>query len=196
MRQFWSSEETANALADEVLRLAAAAAAARGGSAATVRVACLSFPSAFAALLRRLQARPAGALPHIEPRLFEFDERFHAAYGERCFAYDYSAPPPLPADVGGCYDVFLFDPPYLTDECVAGYAATIAALRRSAAAPVLLCTCVMLEEAARARLGLRRTRFAVRHTGGIFANPFALYCSDDGKGGAGPMGGWDAAAPP
>ena len=186
LRQFWSDEATSTALAEEVVRLAEQC------GTPVVRVAFLSFPSAFAALLRRLQARPENAPPRIEPLLFEFDERFRRAYGKRCLTYDYREPPPTAANTGGIFDVFLCDIPYLTEDCLAGYAAAITALRASAAAPVLLCTSVMLEAAARA-LGLRRTQFQVRHTGDVFSNPFALFCTDAGlTDDGGPMGGWMA----
>ena len=190
LRQFWTHEVTALALADEALRLASRAAP------RAVRVACLSCPSVFKALQERLRAAGAGAGGQlVAPLLFEFDRRF-AAFGAAFRRWDCAAPVASLAGCGalGAVDIFAADPPYLTRDCLAAFGEAMAALRAAPGAPLLLCTGAALEADAREVLGCRRTRFAVRHAGGL-ANPFALFVNYEGGAAAGPMGGWADEAP-
>ena len=182
LRQFWTAEGTALALADEVLRLASRAAR-------RVRVACLSCPSVFKALQERLRTGGGGGVL-VAPLLFEFDRRF-AAFGAAFHRWDCAAPVASLAGCGalGAVDIFAADPPYLTRDCLAAFGEAVAALRAAPGAPLLLCTGAALEADARDVLGCRRTRFAVRHAGGL-ANPFALFVNYDCGAAVGPMGGW------
>ena len=189
LSQFWYDEGTSRALAAEVLVCAearrAAASAGGAGSDGIVRVACLSCPSTFKALLA------AGLPPWVSARLFEFDPRF-AAFGPAFVQYDFNAPTSgLPPDLRGATDVFVMDPPFLNADCLAGFARTLYALRRDNGVRVLLATGAVMLPHARRLLGLRPTRSQIGHAGARLSNPFALYVNYD-EGGR--LGGVDEEA--
>ena len=189
LSQFWYDEATSRLLAGELLERAAAARAARGGG--DVVVCCLSAPSAFKALLA------AGPPPWLTARLFEFDARF-AAFGERFVRYDYNEPLAFPRELAGAADVLILDPPFLNRDCLAGFAATVDALRRRPpqgeeggdASSVMLCSGAVMLAPARALLGVRPTRAHVGHANRL-SNPFSLYVSYDERG---RLGGVDVEA--
>jgi hypothetical protein len=124
------------------------------------------------------------------------DDRRFAAFGAAFRRWDCAAPVASLAGCGalGAVNIFAADPPYLTRDCLAAFGEAMAALRAAPGAPLLLCTGAALEADAREVLGCRRTRFAVRHAGGL-ANPFALFVNYEGGAAAGPMGGWADEAP-
>jgi uncharacterized membrane protein YgcG len=181
LSQFWYAEATALTLAREVLAAAADASAERGG--APVTAVCISCPSVHKAALA-LGPHPPG----VTLRVLEYDRRFEvfgAAYGY----YDFndplgSYPPELTASV----DVVICDPPFLNAACLAGFAATVAAMARGGPprtdaatgarvipARVLLASGAVLLADAAALLGVRPTRTAVAHAAGRLSNPFTLY---------------------
>jgi len=189
LSQFWYDEATSRFLAAEVARCAAAAAAARGGGGAGEPPAVAAFlasPSAFKAL------RAAGGLPGgARAVLLEYDARF-SAFGADFYRFDYRAPPAaLPAALKGGVDVFLLDPPFLNQECLAGFAAAVRELARPGAPPrVLLASGAVMLRAAREELALRPTRARIAHAAGRLSNPFALYANYEGA----ELGGWDTDA--
>jgi len=185
LSQFWYAEATSRALAAEVARCAADAAAAAPPG-ARVTAAFLASPSAFKAL------RAAGGLPGgARAVLLEFDARF-AAFAPDFFAFDYRAPlGALPRELVGAVDVFLLDPPFLNAECLRAFARAVRALARAGAPPrVLLATGAVMLRAARDELGLRPTRLRVEHAAGRLSNPFALFASHARE----ELGGWDEEA--
>jgi hypothetical protein len=178
LSQFWYDEATGVALANEVL----ACARDRGGAGTTI--ALLSCPSTYKALLS------VGIPDGVTVRIFEYDRRF-ACFGDAYVFYDFNQPLDFPAELVGACDVIMLDPPFINPDTLAGFAASVAALRRNDGAAVLLCTgSVMVPHAARL-LRARPTRAHIGHSNRL-SNPFTLYSSDEAS--AARMGGWDTEA--
>jgi hypothetical protein len=179
-------------LAAELLTVAAQVRQARAASSAPgvgadggrVTVAVLSAPSAYKALLA------AGLPPWLDARLFEYDTRF-AAFGPSFVRYDYAAPLAFPPELRGAVDVVILDPPFINADCLGGFARTVYALRRDNGVRTLVCTGAVMLRTARALLGVRPVRAAVRHAANRLSNPFSLYVNYDD---AGRLGGVDAEA--
>ena len=69
--------------------------------------------------------------------LLEYDQRF-SIYGSDFFFYDYKHPLQLPDSlVEKSFDVVMADPPFLSEECLAGMSKTIHFLTKD---KVILCT--------------------------------------------------------
>ena len=68
--------------------------------------------------------------------LYEFDERF-TIYGADFVPYDYKFPLSIPDERKSYYDLVIADPPFLSDECLIKFAATIKLLAKE---KVILCT--------------------------------------------------------
>ncbi|CAD7704878.1 unnamed protein product [Ostreobium quekettii] len=93
LSQFWYTEETAMAVAEEVANIVGT----------DGRVACISCPSLFRSLLQ--------SFPEVQCHLLEYDTRFEV-FGNFVH-YDYNKPLALPDELKGAFDVVLADPPYL-----------------------------------------------------------------------------------
>jgi len=103
--QFWYSDETAKALAEELL-----VSAASGTS-----IAVVSAPSVFVQLKNILAA--SGISESDKPRLWllEFDKRFEV-FPEFVF-YDFKNPTKLPSELKASIDHIICDPPFLSEDC-------------------------------------------------------------------------------
>lgn len=189
LSQFWYDADTCRLLASEVYAQAAEACASSGRPSAVV--ACISCPSTYKAMLAR-------GIPHtVEASILEYDRRFGEAFGAAYGFYDYTAPSDFPPHLRGCVDVAVIDPPFLQDDCLSAYAATLSAMARPGGAPlrVVLCTGAVMLRSARSLLDVRPVRAPIRHEGGRLSNPFALYLSTwAGEGPANRCGGWDTDA--
>jgi len=127
LSQFWYTESTASALAREAL-------AAAGPSG---RIACVSSPTLYKAIVDVLRTNPSteaatadaaasdgggSSVSSTLPRaiVLEFDRRF-AKWGRDFVFYDYKDPsiPELPVDWRNSFDVVVCDPPFLNEECAA-----------------------------------------------------------------------------
>jgi len=127
LSQFWYTESTASALAREAL-----AAAGQSG-----RIACVSCPTLYKAIVDVLRTNPSTEAATADaaasdgcgtsvlstlPRaiVLEFDRRF-AKWGRDFVFYDYQDPsiPELPVDWRNSFDVVVCDPPFLNEECAA-----------------------------------------------------------------------------
>lgn len=93
LSQFWFTEKTSKAVADECLSFSTSS-----------PVAILSAPSIFYVLT-----------PEEMPRfaLMEFDERFGIAYPDQFIRYDFNSPTVVAERLRGVCDVLVLDPPYL-----------------------------------------------------------------------------------
>lgn len=193
MSQFWYSAETSQFLAEEARWCHA--------QAGQGHVAFLSSPSAYKAyrslgLAAQQGGAAAGGSAQQPPPayVFEFDARF-AVFQSAFVSYDYNHPlAGIPPQLLGACSVLVLDPPFLNHECLAGFAETVAALRRPEAqggTRLLLATGAVQLQSAAQLLGLRPTRRAILHAGGRLSNPFALYTNYEH---AETLGGWDEEA--
>lgn len=146
MSQFWYDDTTAMTLAEEALSIGAKAEELSG----LKRVACISCPSAYQAMIKE------GVLPDdVETVLFEYDKRFEI-YGDQFCFYDFNHPTKVGEEHIGSYDFILADPPYLTVECMTLTGETMRLLGRDGEkTPMLLNTGGVLKEDIERVLGLR-----------------------------------------
>lgn len=156
LSQFWYSDETAAALAKEVMR----AAGPDGG------IACISCPTLYKKL------RELGCKNMI--KLLEFDRRFEC-HGEDFVHYDYNTPLQIPQDWLGKFTVVVLDPPFLSDECLSKTAETVVFLRPKF---IILCTGAVMESHAERLLGLRPCNFKPMHTRNL-GNEFKCFANYD-----------------
>jgi len=120
LSQFWYTDATAAALAQEALT----AAGDRG------RVACVSCPTLYKAIVDSVKAEEATAstFSTSDPAspsssravVLEYDRRF-SKWGVDFVFYDYkdASVPDLPAEWRHAFDVVVCDPPFLTEDCAA-----------------------------------------------------------------------------
>ena len=177
--QFWYAEDTAQFLAGEVRWCAAQAPGA---------IAFISSPSAYKAF-RSSSAAAAAAAAAPGAFLLEYDARF-AVFGDAFVQYDYNQPLALPAHLLGRCSVIMLDPPFLNEDCLAGFAETVRALSVPGGARVLLATGAVQLAAAAKLLGLRPTRRPILHAKRL-SNPFALFANYEHEEA---LLGWDEAA--
>jgi EEF1A lysine methyltransferase 1 len=184
LSQFWYTDETAEAVAAAVVRAVGP----------TGRVACVSCPSLFKALLR-LEGSGSGdgsnATPSSRHALLEFDTRF-ASLGPFAL-YDYRDPEAIPETFVGAFDAVVADPPYLSAECLERTAVTVVALGRRKGDDSSPCVRVLLSGAvvratAWSALGLKPVSFRPEHSCKL-GNEFLCYT--DCEGVAADLGGWD-----
>ncbi|ODQ67080.1 hypothetical protein NADFUDRAFT_49524 [Nadsonia fulvescens var. elongata DSM 6958] len=115
LSQFWTSEETANFQADELLEDADE----------DTFIAIISAPSVYAAIKKRDPA----TVPTKNIYLFEIDKRFLLLAGATHFVpYDFNEPLNFPQELLGKFQRILIDPPYLVEYCQAEYRKTVDAL--------------------------------------------------------------------
>ncbi|XP_029386255.1 EEF1A lysine methyltransferase 1 [Echeneis naucrates] len=157
MSQFWYSDETATALAEEVVREAG-----EGG-----RVACVSAPSVY----QKLKQGVVGGSDRVAAVVLEYDRRF-AAYGDDFIFYDYNEPLSFPDHVvPQSFDVVLADPPYLSEECLSKVAKTVKHLSKG---KVLLCTGAIMENLAKELLDVKMCSFLPKHNRNL-SNEFRCF---------------------
>ncbi len=195
LSQFWYDDDTCSLLAHEVLALAGEVASARAGEGSSdpsgpVRVACVSCPSTYKALLS------TGIPAHVEAHILEYDRRFGEAFGDAFSFYDFNASDSFRESLRGSCDIICLDPPFLQEDTLAAFARTVAAMARVGAAPrLMLCTGAIMTCHARRLLNVRPVRARVQHVGGRLSNPFALFVSADyNEAAAARLGGWDVEA--
>ncbi|KAK6349883.1 hypothetical protein TWF696_006143 [Orbilia brochopaga] len=115
--QFWYSEETSRALAEELAE----------GAGEGTRIALVSAPSVFVKLKNLMKD---GQVPKCSVHLFEFDRRFEL-FGDEFTFYDFNESIKLPAGCKGAFDRILVDPPFLSEDCQMKAAVTVRWLAKS-----------------------------------------------------------------
>lgn len=156
LSQFWYNEQTAVALANEVLR-----------ASHNRRIACISCPTLFAKLVEIAQSKQVDC----DVYLLEFDRRFEV-YGSSFVYYDYNSPLNLPQPLTAhSFGIVVADPPFLSEECLCKVAQTITFLAQD---KVILCTGAVMEELALKLLNVRPCGFTPRHNRNL-ANEFLCY---------------------
>ncbi|KAB7498832.1 Protein-lysine N-methyltransferase n6amt2 [Armadillidium nasatum] len=158
MSQFWYSEETADALAKECLRVIEDEG----------KIACISCPT----LYRSIKKLKEDSYCNI----FEYDTRF-AVFKEEFIFYDFKAPLDVPRQLRGEFSVLIADPPYLSNDCLTKTAITIKFLAKPDA-KIILCTGSIMEELADRLLKLKRCKYPIKHNKRL-SNPFVCYANYD-----------------
>ena len=167
--QFWYSDETAKALAQQLL----------DGAGKDTRIAVVSAPSAFLQLKNLLSAVEVERRPQVY--LLEFDERF-LIFKNEFVKYDFASPTKLPADLKASFDHIICDPPFLSSDCQTKAALTVRWLARSWSQPdlrIIVCTGERMEELIHklyGKVGVRTTNFEVVHSKGL-SNEFRCYAN-------------------
>ncbi|KAK6582587.1 hypothetical protein PZA11_004995 [Diplocarpon coronariae] len=174
--QFWYSDETAKALAEELL----------AGAGAGTRIAVVSAPSVFVQLKNILAARATEESERPRLWLLEFDRRFEV-FPEFVF-YDFNDPLRLPPAMKASVDHIICDPPFLSEDCQTKAAMTVRWLSKSwGVAPdkratdsrIIQCTGERMETLVnklyRAQ-GIATTTFEPAHVKGL-SNEFSCYAN-------------------
>ena len=152
LSQFWYSDDTAEALASELLSDAGPA----------LRIAILCAPSVYPKLLAQ------GAQ---DVWLFEYDARFEVLAGSKFVKYDYNYPTRIPVDLKGTFDRIIVDPPFLSDDCETKAAMTARYIAKSTAR-IILCSGAKMRDLCMKLYRARETRFKVQHKNGRLSNDF------------------------
>ncbi|KAM0360260.1 hypothetical protein HYE67_006356 [Fusarium culmorum] len=124
--QFWFLDETALALADQLL----------DGASSSSTIGVVSTPSVFIALKNRLRFWPVEDRPKLV--LFEHDHRF-SVFPEFVF-YDFQRPLQLPLNLKGSLDSVIIDPPFFSNDCQTKFALTGRWLIKPKSPRVIVCT--------------------------------------------------------
>ncbi|KAL6923826.1 hypothetical protein FSHL1_001075 [Fusarium sambucinum] len=124
--QFWFLDETAFALADQLL----------DGVSSSSTIGVVSTPSVFIALKNRLRFWPVQDRPKLV--LFEHDHRF-SVFPEFVF-YDFQRPLQLPHNLKGSLDSVIIDPPFFSNDCQTKFALTGRWLIKPNSPRVIVCT--------------------------------------------------------
>ncbi|KAF3907118.1 hypothetical protein ABW21_db0203936 [Orbilia brochopaga] len=102
--QFWYSEETSRALAEELV----------AGASEGTKIALVSAPSVFVKL-KNLMTGVDDLCVRVHSIKFAL-VRF-AIFGDEFTFYDFNEPVKLPAGCKGAFDRILVDPPFLSEDC-------------------------------------------------------------------------------
>jgi len=179
LSQFWYTDESADLMAQELIDAALASRTAEEvASESSVRIACVSAPSAYRAL-KRLNH------PLVKPFVFEYDRRF-AVYGSDFVFYDFNEPSHFhstysDAVLGGAlrksFHALVADPPYLNVDCMSKTGETLRLLARSSnSTPILFNTGAILRRSIRLILGLRACTIRPKHRVQLM-NEFVTYAN-------------------
>ncbi|KAH7253459.1 putative N6-adenine methyltransferase-domain-containing protein [Fusarium redolens] len=162
--QFWFLDETASALADQLL----------DGASSSSTIGVVSTPSVFIALKNRLRFWPIEDRPNLV--LFEHDHRF-SVFPEFVF-YDFQRPLQLPAHLKGSLDSVIIDPPFFSNDCQTKFALTGRWLVKPKSPRVIVCTgermATIVDKLYRS-LGVYATTFEPAHAG--LSNHYYCYAN-------------------
>lgn len=164
--QFWYSDETATALAEELL----------DGAGKETSIAVVSAPSVFVQLKNILAEKPEEERPKIW--LLEYDKRFEVFKDEFVF-YDFKNPLKLPPSMKASIDHIIVDPPFLSEDCQTKAAMTVRWLSHSPTGKLVACTGermqTLIEKLYKAQ-GVKTTTFEPVHSKGL-SNEFFCYAN-------------------
>merc|ERR1712083_22923 len=159
LSQFWYSDETANKLAQAIVKVVG-----EEGS-----VACVSAPTLYRALKKL-------GKPSLSVTVFEFDNRF-AVYGSDFQFYDYKSPLDIDRNLREKFDLVFADPPFLSEECLTKTMVTVKFLSKGEG-KVVLCTGAIMADLANRLGNLKVCECAPVHQNSL-SNPFQCFSSFD-----------------
>ncbi|KAF2835900.1 N-6 adenine-specific DNA methyltransferas-like protein 2 [Patellaria atrata CBS 101060] len=165
--QFWYSDETATALAKQLL----------DGATNDTSIAVVSAPSVFIQLKNLLSYGEYDIKPRLA--LLEYDERFSVF--KEFVPYDFEQPIRLPRELKGNFDRIICDPPFLSQDCQTKAALTVRWLSVLGQEQLRLIVCTgerMSELITKlyAKSGIRTTSYEVKHAKGL-SNEFRCYAN-------------------
>ncbi|KAF2000453.1 hypothetical protein P154DRAFT_522633 [Amniculicola lignicola CBS 123094] len=170
--QFWYNDETATALARQLL----------DGATDDTKIVVVSAPSTFIQLKNLLATEEYKIRPQIT--LLEYDDRF--AVFKEFHHYDFEQPLKLPVELKGSFDRIICDPPFLSDDCQTKAALTVRWLAKTWTSAsdenglkLIVCTGERMEPLISklyAKVGTRTTSFEVVHAKGL-SNEFRCYAN-------------------
>jgi len=127
LAQFWYDKSTADLLANEAIEKSSHG-----------RIACLSTPSVFRALV---------AMGYREAFLFDYDERFRV-FGDQHVQYNlYEPSTQFAASLGNTFDIFILDPPRINRDVLVHVSAHVQWLARGPSPLVIAVTGAVMEDA-------------------------------------------------
>ncbi|KAH7393940.1 putative N6-adenine methyltransferase-domain-containing protein [Phaeosphaeria sp. MPI-PUGE-AT-0046c] len=167
--QFWYNDETAIALARQLL----------DGATDESKIAVVSAPSAFIQLKNMLASGEYTCRPEI--KLLEIDERF--AVFKEFVHYDFKKAIQLPSEMKTSFDRIICDPPFLSDDCQTKAALTVRWLAKSwtpDSLRLIVCTGERMESIITSKLygkvGTKTTDYEIKHAKGL-SNEFRCYAN-------------------
>ncbi|CAH0386375.1 unnamed protein product [Bemisia tabaci] len=153
LSQFWYDEDTIEVLAQEAIHTVGP----------DGKIALISCPSLFP----KIKAlAPAG----VEVVLFEYDKKF-AVYGSSFVFYDYKAPLDVHRNLASKFDLVIFDPPFLSEDCLTKVSLTAKFLAKD---KLILCTGLVMEKLANRLLAVKKCKFIPKHRNNL-ANEFGCF---------------------
>jgi len=175
--QFWYTDETAHALAEQLL----------DGATPESGIAVVSAPSVYIALRNILAESGSSGRPQL--CLLEYDKRFEVL-GSAFVPYDFQFPLRLPPELKGRFDRIICDPPFLSEDCQTKTALTACFLAKHWTASsdagagsrlrFISCTGERMEELITrklySKLGVKTTTFEPEHSKGL-SNEFRCYAN-------------------
>ncbi|CAN6439937.1 unnamed protein product [Victoria cruziana] len=168
LSQFWYEKETAETVAEELIRL----------SKETLSpIACIACPTLYV-YLKKMD-------PSVMVQLLEYDYRFEQ-YGSDFTFYDYNQPEDLPVALKHAFSIIVADPPYLSKECLEKVAKTVNFLAEPVGSYLLLLTGEVQKERAEELLKMYPCGFRPKHSSKL-GNDFMLFTSYDPVD---RLGGW------
>ncbi|KAF1920579.1 putative N6-adenine methyltransferase-domain-containing protein [Ampelomyces quisqualis] len=167
--QFWYNDETATALARQLLE----------GATDATKIAVVSAPSAFIQLKNLMASGEYKCRPEI--KLLEIDERFGVF--KEFVRYDFEKAIQLPVEMKGTFDHIICDPPFLSEDCQTKAALTVRWLAKSWTAEslrLIVCTGERMESLVTTKLygkvGTKTTDYEIKHAKGL-SNEFRCYAN-------------------
>ncbi|XP_031505302.1 uncharacterized protein LOC116267603 [Nymphaea colorata] len=168
LSQFWYEKETAETVAEELIRLS---------KEALSPIACIACPTLYA-YLKKMD-------PSVRVQLLEYDKRFEQ-YGSDFTFYDYNQPEDLPVALKHAFSIIVADPPYLSKECLEKVAQTLNFLAEPVGSYALLLTGEVQRERAEELLNMYPCGFRPKHSSKL-GNDFMLFTNYDPVD---RLGGW------
>lgn len=142
------------------------------------RVAFVSCPSAFRAALDFVT-------DSHEITLFEYDERFEKAYGDKFSFFDFNHPERIPEKYHHQFDFVMADPPYLNEQCATKTLEAMRLLAKDENTLFLFNTGEIMYEVME-KHGLRSCVFHPEHASKL-GNPFCTYANYESEA----LGGYE-----
>lgn len=166
LSQFWYSQETAAAMAKEVIQ----------ETLCGDTVGFLSSPTAFVQFMQEEGRDDRSAF------LFEFDERFNV-FGNQFVHYDYRSPITRLSALQSKFDYLVLDPPFLAEECWYKTSETAKYLLK-VGGKILVCTGMIMKEQILRELRCRSTKFKPAHAKDRLSNEFGSFINYESRSSA------------
>lgn len=160
LSQFWYTEDTSNALAQEAI----------SQTLAGQRIGCIASPSVYTALKKIEHDR--------EPFVLEYDKRFNV-FDEEFIFYDFNEPLAIDKSMRNSFDFLVIDPPFLSNACWSKVIQTAKYLIKEKG-KIMVCTGLVMKELIASELDCQLCEFQIEHANGL-SNEFGCYLNYTSK---------------